>query len=82
MGLHTDLGNALFKTGRMADAAAEYEIVLRATPDSVGIHFQLGLALGLSGRIAEAKAHFETVLRLQPGHVGASRALAALQDRP
>jgi len=63
---HYNLGTALAQTGKIEEAIAHYEQVLRLKPDSAEAQSNLGIALGLAGRIPEAIAHLEQALRLKP----------------
>jgi len=65
---HFNLGTALTREGRTADAIAQYEIALRLNPDLPEVHFNLGNALMREGRTADAVAEYEFALRLDPKH--------------
>jgi len=63
---HNALAFALDKTGRTAEAIAEFDAALRLAPDNADLHDNLGVTLARAGRTADALAQFETALRLRP----------------
>ncbi|MCX6953514.1 MAG: tetratricopeptide repeat protein [Verrucomicrobia bacterium] len=68
---HTNLGYALSKTGRAADAIAAYEEALRLEPRAFDAAHSLALVLVQAGRPAEAVVQWEGLLRAVPGHAEA-----------
>ena len=60
-----DLGVALAKSGRPAEAVVLFERAIQLTPDDPGAHHNLGVALQASGKLSEAEAEFERARRLQ-----------------
>lgn len=58
--------------GRLPDAIAQFQAVLRLQPDFAGAHNNLGIAYGSEpGHLPDAIAEFEAALRLQPDFVAA-----------
>ena len=78
--VHNNLGEALARTGKLAEAIPQYERALELNPQYHAIHKSLGLALTAAGRPDEAIPHFEKALEVYPesadlhNHLG--RALA------
>ncbi len=64
---HNNLGNALSKQGRTAEAIDHYLKALRIKPDNAKAHNNLGNALSKQGRTAEAIDHYLKALRIKPG---------------
>ena len=54
------------RNGRLSDAIAEYQAVLRVRPDYWEAHYDLGSAWLRTGRLEDAVTEFETVQRLRP----------------
>lgn len=81
---HHNLGHALLKQGRVAEATAELEEAVRLAPGSAEAHATLGLALAGQGKLGEAIVHYSEALRLAPEDVEAHNnlglALAAHGD--
>ncbi len=76
-----NLGNALADAGRLDEAVAEYEELLRLSPQMPDARYNLGLALATLGRAAEAVPQLEESLRLRPDHAPAEVTLGnALTD--
>ena len=71
-----DLANALFQTGRVAEALPCYEAWLRLEPASPAAHNLSGVALAQLGRLPEAQRRFEEALRLDPDYAAARENLA------
>ncbi|MGA3268999.1 MAG: tetratricopeptide repeat protein [Verrucomicrobiota bacterium] len=61
-----NLGNALGRQGKFAEAIPHFEQALKLKPDSASSHISLGVALDRQGKWAEAIPHFERVIKLQP----------------
>ncbi len=80
-GARHNLGLALFKSGRLPEAVAELELVVRAAPGFVEARVNFGHALAAAGRRREARFELEEALRRDPGHARAQEGLAAL-SRP
>lgn len=66
-----NLGSAVFKAGRTAEALPLWAEALRLRPDYAEVHNNLGFALIQSDRVAEALPHLETALRLDPNFAAA-----------
>lgn len=71
--VRTNLGLVLAREGRMAEAVAQLNEVLRLTPDSAEAHSNLGGVLLMAGQAEKSVSYFRTALRLKPG-------LAAAED--
>jgi Tfp pilus assembly protein PilF len=78
---HLNLGVALEKQGRTAEALAEYREGLRLNPDHYQIHFVIGNLLAKTGRPEEALAEYRECLQHDPNspayHSAAGCALVA-----
>jgi len=72
---HNNLGNALYKQGRTAEAIEHYLQALRIKPDFEEAHNSLAIALFRKGNIEGAIAHFRKALRINPGYVDAKNNL-------
>jgi Tfp pilus assembly protein PilF len=56
---HTDLADLLATTGRVGEAAREYELAIQANPSEYEAHYGLGEILARQRRTSEAGAHFQ-----------------------
>ena len=63
---HFNLGNALDRLGRHADAVNACREALRLEPDSFDAHNNMGNALLNLDKVVEFGPHFERALALQP----------------
>jgi spermidine synthase len=84
-GASRGLARALYKTGQLVEAVAEYERELARRPDSPVVHNELGVVLGELGQREAARQHFLEALRLRPGYSQARRnmgKLRAAEDGP
>ncbi|HWP84095.1 MAG TPA: tetratricopeptide repeat protein [Terriglobia bacterium] len=63
---HANLGHALLRAGRVAEAAAQYTAALRLRPDFADAHQGLGVALAKQENWRQAVAHYEAALRVRP----------------
>ncbi len=80
---HKGLGLALERTGKVSEAAWQYEEALRIRPDDAEAHNYLGLALKRMGNAPEATGHYEEALRINPDYAEALNNLAwLLATRP
>jgi serine/threonine-protein kinase len=63
---HCDLGNALVKQDKPAEAEAEFRKALKLNPDHALARFALGNALSAQGKPSAAAAEFRAVIKLKP----------------
>jgi tetratricopeptide (TPR) repeat protein len=85
VGVLYNLGLALNGKGRLDEAIASFQEVLKLKPDYADAHDNLGLVLGKEGRWDEAISQFQEVLRLDPNNAGTRSNLAArlrMKDAP
>ncbi|HEY2386102.1 MAG TPA: tetratricopeptide repeat protein [Candidatus Binatia bacterium] len=73
-----NLGNALIRAGRNAEAPPYFEAAMRVQPDSSDAHVNLGVVAMQQGRDAEARREFERALAMEPTHAVANTNLAKL----
>ena len=66
---HLNLGFALEKAGRKAEAMAEYRTALKLDPDRAETHNNLANLLDDTGHPEEAAAEYQEALRINPNHV-------------
>jgi tetratricopeptide (TPR) repeat protein len=78
---HNNLGNALKKQGRTAEAIEHYLQALRINPDYEKAHNNLGNALKKQGRTAEAIEHYLQALRIKPNFEEAHNNLGTALDK-
>jgi len=68
--MHSSLGVALVKKGRIDEAIAHFLKAVEINPDFADAHFNLGDTLYyLKGNLPEALAHWRIVLRIDPNHL-------------
>jgi Flp pilus assembly protein TadD len=65
-----------------AEAAAQFEEIVKASPNDPLAHANLGIALAKSGRREEAVAHLNQALQLRPNFPEAEAELRALTAPP
>ena len=65
-----ELGVFYYLQKRYADAATEFEQVLKITPDNAMVHATLGGVAQLLGKDAEAEKHLKQSIELQPSYAG------------
>lgn len=65
---HNNLGQALFRAGKVDASIQSYEAALRLQPKYPETHYNLGVALARIGRGPAAIEHYETALRFQPDY--------------
>ncbi len=70
-GLQVNLGLALMKLGRCAEAIACYDRAIAANPDDYRAHNNRGNALGGQQRMAEAVSSYRRTLAIKPDHASA-----------
>ena len=75
---HLNLGFALEKIGRKAEAMAEYRAALKIDPDSVEAHNNLANLLDDTGHPDEALAEYQEALRINPKYVAAHNNLGTV----
>ena len=73
-----DLGTALARKGRLAEAKTHLLRALELQPNVARIHHNLGSVLVLEGKLDEAIAHYQEALRLKPDFPEARRDLATV----
>jgi tetratricopeptide (TPR) repeat protein len=78
---YNNLGFALAKDRRAAEAIRSYQEALRLKPDYAEAHGNLGLALADLGRSDEAIEHYQAALRLKPDFAEIHNTLAAFLAR-
>jgi tetratricopeptide (TPR) repeat protein len=71
-----NLGNALFRRGRHAEAIESLRAALVLRPDYALAHDGLGVALYAQGQIAEATEHYRRAVQLDPDSADARTHLA------
>ena len=76
--LHFKMGLALVAAERLADAADQFTLVVKADATRLEAWLQLGLVQRQLARNAAAREAFQRVLALDPGHAEAKRQLEAL----
>jgi len=81
---HNNLGNALYRKGRIDEAIRHYQEAIRLKPDYADAHNNLGVVLYKKGQVEEAIRQFQEALKLKPGFVRARKnldAVLAAKDR-
>jgi mono/diheme cytochrome c family protein len=79
---HYNLGNALFREGRHAEAVESLRKALALDPDYALAHDGLGVVLYAQGRLGEATDHYRRAVKLDPNNTDARAHLAiALRQR-
>jgi Flp pilus assembly protein TadD len=73
--IHFELGRALARVGREAEALGEFAQAVRLKPELADAHLNYGVALARSRRFSEAVAEFRETLRLNPRDQRAQRML-------
>jgi mono/diheme cytochrome c family protein len=73
---HYNLGNALFREGRHAEAVESLRKALAIDPDYALAHDGLGVALYAQGRLGEATNHYRRAVKLAPDNTDARAHLA------
>jgi len=69
--IHSLLGRALVRKGRVAEAMTHYREALAIQPDLAEAHYQLAVGLLAQNEVADAISHFREALRLNPDWVEA-----------
>lgn len=81
---YNNLGAALMRSGRLAEAINQFKSALHIRPDFVDAHYNLGYAWSRQGNLAKGIYHFGETLRLDPDNLRALNNLGvalALQGR-
>ncbi len=76
-----NLGNAVWRAGRIQDALLHYEQALQIKPDYAGAHLDLGAALIKLGRPEDAIRHYEQAVQIAPDSAEAHRDLGVGLER-
>ena len=66
---HNNLGNTLFKQGRVDEATTHFQMALESKPDYEDAHYNLGTVLAQKGLMDEAIVQFRKALEIQPNLV-------------
>lgn len=75
---HTNLGVALSRTGKGADAAAHYLEAIRINPNSSGSHFNVANYYVSTGQKENALHHYREAIRINPRYANAYNNLGML----
>ncbi len=67
---------AQYESGRLPEAAAALEALIREVPESFDVHELLGLVYSAQSQDAKASTHLEKAVRLKPGSASARMNLA------
>lgn len=76
---HNNLGVVYLKSGRLYEAAGEFEWARKLLPGAPDPRLNLALVLERAGRTDDALATYATALEVYPDHVPSLEALALLQ---
>lgn len=76
--IHTNLGDALARSGQPEQALEQYQAALAADPQSAKIHAGIGATLGDMGRFDEGVQALEKAVALDPAYATAHINLASL----
>ncbi len=68
---HSNLGNALWQQGKLAEAVACYRRAVELDPDFATAHSNLGVALNEQGKLSEAAASCTRAVELNPNYAQA-----------
>jgi len=71
--LHYELGVALGRQGRHAEAESTLREAIRVDPGHIRAHANVALGLGRQGRHAEAESAYRVALGLRPEHPALQR---------
>jgi tetratricopeptide (TPR) repeat protein len=66
---HNNMGGALQRMGRYADARREHEEALRLNPGLVEARYNIGVCDQALGRLDEAREHYAAAIRADPTYV-------------
>jgi tetratricopeptide (TPR) repeat protein len=68
---HMNLGDALFKMGKVDEAIAQCQMALQINPDQARAHINLADALFKIGKVDEAIAQYQQALQIKPDYAAA-----------
>jgi tetratricopeptide (TPR) repeat protein/2-polyprenyl-3-methyl-5-hydroxy-6-metoxy-1,4-benzoquinol methylase len=71
VGVHNNLGSALFEQGKLEEAEASYRRALKFGPGDAEAHSNLGTVFYQQGKLGQAVASYGEALALQPDHAEA-----------
>lgn len=77
-----NLGMALLRQGRAAEASEHLAVAAKLVPTDPVIHCYYGKALAAAGKLDEAKRQFTEALRIKPDYSEAKNSLAAIAPAP
>lgn len=63
---YSNLGNALVKQGRIAEAEESYELALQIEPADAAAHYNLANLRALQGDLDRAAQHYQDAIRISP----------------
>lgn len=75
-----NIGIKHYNEGKMAEALAEFDRVVKENPTLPDAYYYRGLVYLASGKTAEAKADFQKLLELDPNHANAKEAQEFLKS--
>ena len=78
---HNNLGNALFRQGKLDEAIAHYYEVIRIKPNHFLAHNNLGVALGQQGSFEKSISHFYKALQIKSDYAEAHNNLGLVLTR-
>ena len=78
---HNDLGIMHLRSGRLFEAASEFEWARKLMPGHPDPRMNLALTLERAGRVDEALCTYDTALEVYPNHMPTMQALSRLQLR-
>lgn len=76
--VHSTLGVALARQGKIEEAVTHFTEAVRLNPRDIDAHYSLGQAMARLGQPEKAVGHFSDVLRLKPDHAQAHGYLGSL----
>jgi len=76
--VHSALGVALARQGKIDEAVTHFSEAIRLNPSDIDAHYSLGQAMARRGQSDRAIRHFSDVLRLKPDHPQAHGYLGSL----